>query len=249
MKIVERNVAKTMLKDVTTGDYAGFSEHKNVLYRVSSEEFEDINAMKMIQVPYSQNSLDSEDCYVLDLGTKVFVWQGNACNVKEKVKAGQWARKIDMERAGSQNEQIFEEGDDAEFFKMLEKGPDYKESDATQLRAESELEPETEADKEVEKIEPETKAEIKEETITPTKAPEVRKSKASAAAPGIPGQTDESILTVEKAEGRRVCPKCGEDQKNMIHESVDKSNIIMDYPRVYGKKYLCGNCGVEWREK
>jgi hypothetical protein len=35
----------------------------------------------------------------------------------------------------------------------------------------------------------------------------------------------------------------------MIHESTDKGNIISDYPRVYGKKYRCGKCGVEWREK
>ena len=99
MKVVEKNVARTMLKDVVTGDYAQFAEHVNVLYRVSSEEFEGIDAMKMIQVPYNKESLDSEDCFVLDLGNKVYVWQGNACNVKEKVKSGQWARQIDSERA------------------------------------------------------------------------------------------------------------------------------------------------------
>ena len=32
MKIVEKNIAKTLLKDVTTGDFAGFDEWKNVLY-------------------------------------------------------------------------------------------------------------------------------------------------------------------------------------------------------------------------
>ncbi|MEJ2294617.1 MAG: hypothetical protein P8Y23_07575, partial [Candidatus Lokiarchaeota archaeon] len=58
MKVVEKNVARTMLKDVVTGDYAQFSEHVNVLYRVSSEEFEGIDAMKMIQVPYNRESLD-----------------------------------------------------------------------------------------------------------------------------------------------------------------------------------------------
>jgi hypothetical protein len=59
----------------------------------------------------------------------------------------------------------------------------------------------------------------------------------------------DDILTIEKPEGRRTCPQCGEDNKNMIHESTDKSNIIMDYPRVYGRKYKCGKCGTEWREK
>lgn len=259
MKIVNKNIAKTMLKDVYTGDFSGFTEHKNVLYRVSSEEFEDINTMKMVQVPYSEDSLDSEDCYVLDLGTKVYVWQGNTCNVKEKVKAGQWARKIDADRAGSQNEEIFEEGNDAIFIEALRKGPDYKESDAVQLEAESTLEeepPEQEITPETKEeiretpkeVEPEAEEEEEEISIKP-ETPKIKESVSSKAAPGVPGREDDSILTIEKTEGRRVCPNCGEEHQSMIHESVDKSNIIMDYPRMYGKKYKCGNCGTEWREK
>ena len=285
MKIVNKNLAKTMLKDVLTGEYAGFTEHKNVLYRVSSEEFEGINTMKMIQVPYSKDSLDSEDCFVLDLGTNVYIWQGKACNVKEKVKAGQWARQIDAERAGAQNEVIFDEDEDAEFLNALSKGEDYKESAAVQLRAESELEPETEAEKAAVKIEPEKKAVIKEaapvkpkeekppikpkeekppvkpkEEKPPVKpkeeakekvvvAPKVKTEISSSAAPGIPGQADESVLMVEKMEGRRKCPKCHNDNKTLIYESVDKTNIILDYPRMYGKKYKCGLCKCVWREK
>ncbi len=147
MKIVNKNIAKTLLIDVSTGDFAGFEDWKNILYRISSEEFEDINTMKMIQVPFSKDSLDSEDCFIADLGNKVYIWQGKACSVKEKVKSGQSARAIDSDRAGDQNEKIFEEGDDTEFMEALEKGEDYKESDAVQLRAESELEDITEEEK------------------------------------------------------------------------------------------------------
>ena len=244
MKIVEKNIARTMLKDVDTGDYAQFAEHINVLYRVSSEEFEGINSMKMVQVPYKKESLDTEDCFVLDLGNKVYIWQGNACNVKEKVKSGQWARQIDAERAGLQNETIFEEGDDTEFLDALAKGENYKESDAYQLKAESELEPEPNK----EPIQSEHKAEISD--VTPEEIKEdIKAVSASSAGPGIPGSVDDSILTIEKTEGRRVCPKCNNENKSTIHESVDKSNIILDYPRVYGKKYKCGLCGQEWREK
>ncbi len=57
------------------------------------------------------------------------------------------------------------------------------------------------------------------------------------------------ILIIEKTEGRRKCPSCNEENKNMIHESTDKTNVINDYPRVYGRKYRCGQCGQEWREK
>ena len=244
MKVVEKNIAKTLLKDVVTGDYAQFAEHKNVLYQVSSEEFENINTMKMIQVPFSKDSLVSEDCFVADLGTKVYIWQGNACNVKEKVKAGQWARNIDAERAGSQNETIFEEGDDAEFLAAIEKGEDYKESDAVQLRAESVLESETEADKAAAAIEPEHKVEVKD-----AGPPQIKQEISSGAAPGRPGQVDESILTIPKAEGRRKCPKCDNEDKGLIHESIDKTNIILDYPRMYGKKFKCGLCGAMWRER
>ena len=95
------------------------------------------------------------------------------------------------------------------------------------------------------------KSEIKDITPEDIKADiaEVRASSASSAGPGIPGKVDDSILTIEKTEGRRKCPKCGNENKILIHESVDKSNIIMDYPRMYGKKYRCGECGIEWREK
>jgi len=60
---------------------------------------------------------------------------------------------------------------------------------------------------------------------------------------------EDNLLTIEKTEGRRKCPSCNEEHKNLIHESTDKTNIISDYPRIYGKKYRCGKCGREWREK
>ncbi|MFW9939822.1 MAG: hypothetical protein ACFFFT_02185 [Candidatus Thorarchaeota archaeon] len=248
MKIVEKNYAKTLLKDVTTGDFAQFNEWKNILYRVSAEEFEDINAMKMIQVPFSKDSLDSEDCFVADLGTKVYIWQGKACTTTEKVRAGQWARAIDAERAGLQQETIFEEGDDVEFLAAIDRGEGYKESDAVQLKAESVLEGEDADDRIAAAIQPEFKSEVRDITPEEVKA-DISGVRASAAAPGIPGKTDDSIITVEKMEGRRRCPECDTDDPHMIHESVDKSNVILDYPRVYGKKYLCGQCGAQWREK
>lgn len=251
MKVVEKNYAKTLLKDVSTGDFAGFTEWKNVLYRVSAEEFDGINTMKMIQVPFTKDSLDSEDCFIADLGNKVYIWQGSMCNVKEKVKAGQWARHIDAERAGAQNEEIFEEGDDNKFLAAIDRGVDYKESDAVQFRAESVLEPETENDKATAEIQPEFKSEVNDVTPDDIKADidHLKAVSASSASPGIPGRVDDALLTVDKHEGRRKCPKCDTENKMMIHESVDKSNIILDYPRVYGKKYRCGECGQEWREK
>ncbi|MFX0188646.1 MAG: hypothetical protein ACFE8A_13020 [Candidatus Hodarchaeota archaeon] len=62
-------------------------------------------------------------------------------------------------------------------------------------------------------------------------------------------EDENDILTIEKSEGRRKCPNCGEENKYMIHEEIDKTQIIMDYPKVYGKKWKCGKCGTVWREK
>jgi len=57
---------------------------------------------------------------------------------------------------------------------------------------------------------------------------------------------ENGVLVVEKPLGRRKCPSCGNE--GLIHEIDDKSIILMDYPRIYGKKCCCAECGVEWRE-
>jgi len=54
------------------------------------------------------------------------------------------------------------------------------------------------------------------------------------------------ILEVS-SEGRRKCPNCHNNNPASIHELVDKTKIVMDYPKVYGKKYKCGDCGMEWK--
>lgn len=46
---------------------------------------------------------------------------------------------------------------------------------------------------------------------------------------------------------RRECPICGNNSKALIHEIIDRTHMISAYPRMYGKKYKCGNCGREWR--
>ncbi len=52
------------------------------------------------------------------------------------------------------------------------------------------------------------------------------------------------ILSREEKIGRRKCPNCG--NKGLIHEIDDKTTIILDYPRIYGKKKRCARCGLEW---
>ena len=122
LKVLDKNLAKSMLKDVTTGEFAWESEHVNALYKISSEEFGGINAIKAVQVPFEKKALDSDDVMIADLGVDIWVWQGKNCNVKEKVKGIQIAREFDIDRAGAQRPKVFIEGDvdEAKFLAIFE---------------------------------------------------------------------------------------------------------------------------------
>jgi len=72
-----------------------------------------------------------------------------------------------------------------------------------------------------------------ESTPPPTKAASVSK--------------EPEITVIETAGGRRTCPNCGNQNLRLIHEVIDKSKLISVYPRMYGKKFKCGQCGIEWR--
>jgi hypothetical protein len=54
-----------------------------------------------------------------------------------------------------------------------------------------------------------------------------------------------SDSVAETTNGRKKCPSCGND--GLIHEVDDKTVILMDYPKIYGKKNCCSQCGYEWR--
>ncbi|MFW9876974.1 MAG: hypothetical protein ACFFG0_28095 [Candidatus Thorarchaeota archaeon] len=60
------------------------------------------------------------------------------------------------------------------------------------------------------------------------------------------GSYNNSNVILENAIERRKCPSCGDE--GSIHEVTDKSIILLDYPRIYGKKKYCGKCGFEWRK-
>jgi len=115
LKIVESDVAESLLKPVEKEYW------EPVLYRISSEEFDSINEMIYIQVPCKLESLNSEDVFILDdrNSDTTFIWIGSKSNVKEKVVAGQLARKFEKERAGVQKEIYIEEGEEPEEFLRL----------------------------------------------------------------------------------------------------------------------------------
>ncbi|MFX1588156.1 MAG: hypothetical protein ACFFC1_08375, partial [Promethearchaeota archaeon] len=57
------------------------------------------------------------------------------------------------------------------------------------------------------------------------------------------------ILESEEGEITRKwqCPKCGNNNKAQIREIDDKTRLIYAYPKIYAKKYQCGQCAAEWR--
>jgi hypothetical protein len=60
---------------------------------------------------------------------------------------------------------------------------------------------------------------------------------------------EDQILIIPKPQGRRTCPICGPLNLYKIHEIIDKDDLICVYPKIYGKKYICDQCGIEWKEK
>ncbi|UYP46282.1 hypothetical protein NEF87_002567 [Candidatus Lokiarchaeum ossiferum] len=139
LKVLDKNLATSMLKDVSTGEFAWESDHVNALYKISSEEFDGINAIKAVQVPFEKSSLDSDDVMIADLGVDIWVWQGKSCNVKEKVKGIQIAREFDIDRAGAQRPKVFIEGDidEDEFLGIFEGKLPQSESRVQDLKLET----------------------------------------------------------------------------------------------------------------
>jgi gelsolin len=68
-----------------------------------------------VQVPLAGDSFNSGDCFLLDLGMDLWVWQGASAGIFEKNKAASIARALDDERAGKPQVHVVSEGDDAGF--------------------------------------------------------------------------------------------------------------------------------------
>ena len=58
---------------------------------------------------------------------------------------------------------------------------------------------------------------------------------------------ENEISKEESKTRKKMCPNCGNTNKDQIREFDDKSRILYSYPRIYAKMYRCGQCGTEWR--
>lgn len=60
---------------------------------------------------------------------------------------------------------------------------------------------------------------------------------------------DADVLNVEEiimGGDRRQCPICGNQDKRLIREIIDRTHVISAFAGLYGKNYKCGKCGTEW---
>ncbi len=75
------------------------------------------------------------------------------------------------------------------------------------------------------------------------------KAEVPKAAPPKAEEAPAAAPAVAEGGARWVCPHCGNSDRRMIRELVDKTVLLNAYPPIYGKKLNCGKCGKEWRHK
>uniref|UniRef100_A0A4W6CFA9 Scinderin n=1 Tax=Lates calcarifer TaxID=8187 RepID=A0A4W6CFA9_LATCA len=94
------------------GVASGF--HHVIINDVSAQRLLHIKGRRVvraIQVPLSWSSFNSGDCFIVDLGDKIYQWCGSKCNHFERLKAAQVARGIrDNERNCRAELVVIEEG-------------------------------------------------------------------------------------------------------------------------------------------
>jgi hypothetical protein len=87
--------------------------------------------------------------------------------------------------------------------------------------------------------------EVQYETMTPTQEKEIIVPSSVFISDTVPLEMGKGPIV--EGMSRRECPICGNTNKALIYENIDRTHIISAYPRLYGKKYKCGECGREWR--
>ncbi|XP_051948893.1 adseverin [Xyrauchen texanus] len=114
------------------GVASGF--HHVVINDLSAKRLFHIKGRRTVratEVPFSWASFNKGDCFIVDMGEKIYQWCGSMCNKFERLKAAQVAAGIrDNERNGRARLVIVEEGQEPdEMFKVLGKMPELSDGD------------------------------------------------------------------------------------------------------------------------
>lgn len=116
----------------TGGVASGF--HHVVTNDLSAQRLLHIKGRRFVratQVPLAWTSFNSGDCFIVDLGPKIYQWCGSKCNKFERLKAAQVARGIrDNERNARAELVVVEEGSEpSELTEVLGVKPELSEGD------------------------------------------------------------------------------------------------------------------------
>lgn len=90
---------------------SGFRHVKPEEYRPRLLHIKGRKYVRVSEVPMTTSSLNTGDIFILDLGLKIYQWNGSKAGVAEKSKATILARALDDERGGKPQVVVLQEGD------------------------------------------------------------------------------------------------------------------------------------------
>ncbi|RTG89131.1 gelsolin [Schistosoma bovis] len=105
---------------------SGFNHTKPNEFKTRLIHFRDIDSshVELREVPYSRNSLVSEDVFILDLGSLAYQWIGSKSGKYERFKSAEYLLKLKSERNGRCKIQVLEENENShELKEFLSKLP------------------------------------------------------------------------------------------------------------------------------
>lgn len=73
----------------------------------------------LLQVALNKDKMSSDDVYILDLGNKLYQWNGKGCNKDERFKAMQFMSELKSERGDADSETIDEGDEPVSFFILI----------------------------------------------------------------------------------------------------------------------------------
>ena len=108
------------IKILEGGIESGFNHVKPTEYKPRLLWVKGKKNVRIREVDRTVKSLNNGDVFILDMGMKLYQWNGSKSGIFEKNKAGQLCRALDSERSGKPEVIVVEEGsEDEEFWKAL----------------------------------------------------------------------------------------------------------------------------------
>ena len=109
--IIRTNCSRPFSRTMSGGAESGFRHVKPEEYRPRLLHFHgDKKGVKVTEIRRNRGLLDNTDVYILDLGLKLYQWNGSGCNMQEKIKVIQlhcvYSVKKNFSRCNVQSDRI-----------------------------------------------------------------------------------------------------------------------------------------------